>query len=414
VRLWVDRSFSIRGAGTVVTGTLTAGELRTGDDLQLARTGERVHIRGLQSLGKATADAVPVTRVAVNLRGIERDHMRRGDALLTPGRFQSTDIVDIRLHGDAIASLPSSLILHVGAAAVVARVRPLGGDTARLTLSAPLPLHIGDRALLRDPGRHRVVGGVVVLDVSPPPLRRRGAAAARALILGAMDGSADERSELVRRRLVRRGDLERMGVKTSTPPVAGDWLADTGYWEGLRGRLVEEVARYMRERPLETGAPIDALRRTLSLPARELVEALVLPPLVVRNGRVGRGGSCQALPQPLAQAVEQLRIELVERPFQAPSSVRLAELGLGSKELAAAARAGVLVRLTGNVVLLPGADENAVRLLAGLPQPFTPSQAREELGTTRRVVCPLLELLDRQGATRRLSDGGRVVVREPS
>jgi selenocysteine-specific elongation factor len=412
VRLWVDRSFSIRGSGTVVTGTLTAGELRTGEELQLARTGEHVHVRALQSLGRATQSVMAVARVAVNLRGVERDHVRRGDALLSPGQFRLTDTVDIRLHGDAMASLPPSLTLHVGAAAVVACLRPLGADTARLSLALPLPLRIGDRALLRDPGRRRVVGGAVMLDVSPPPLRRRGAAAGRALILAEMDGSADERGELARRSLVRRGELERMGVKTSTTPVAGDWLADADHWNGLRGRLAEEVARYVRERPLEAGPPIEAMRRALSLPARELVEALVLPPLVVRGGRVAHGGRDRALPPQVAQAVDELRKELAMRPFHAPSSVRLAELGLGSKELAAAARMGALQRLTGNVVLLPGAVDDAIRLLAALPQPFTPSQAREELGTTRRVVCPLLELLDRQGATRRLPDDGRVVIRE--
>jgi selenocysteine-specific elongation factor len=414
VRLWVDRSFSIRGSGTVVTGTLTAGSLRTGQELQLARTGERLHVRGLQSLGEAAATVEPVARVAVNLRGVERDHVRRGDALLTPGGFQITDTVDIRLRGDAVASLPSSLTLHIGAAAVVARIRPLGGDAARLSLVHPLPLHIGDRALLRDPGRRHVAGGVVMLDVSPPPLRRRGAAAARAAVLAQMDGRADDRGELARRHLVRRGELERMGVKPTVTPITGDWLADPDYWDGLRGRLADEVARHARERPLDAAVPIEALRRSLNLPARELVEALVAPPFAVRRGRVGLSGPVPALPKTIADAVDRLRDELVERPYHAPSSVRLAELGLGPREIAAAVRAGALQRLSGDVILLPGAVDDAVGILAALPQPFTPSQAREELGTSRRVALPLLELLDRLGATRRLPDGNRVVLRRPS
>ncbi len=121
-----------------------------------------------------------VARVAVNLRGTPRDRLGRGDALLTPGRFHHTDLVDVRLAGDPAADLPATLTLHVGSAAVPVRVRPLGPDTVRLRLARPLPLLVGDRALLRDPGRHHVSGGVRVLDVAPPPLARRGAAAARA------------------------------------------------------------------------------------------------------------------------------------------------------------------------------------------------------------------------------------------
>jgi len=178
-----------------------------------------------------------VARVAVNLRGVERTEIRRGDALVTPDRFQPTDLVDVRLYGDPVASLPPTVTLHIGSAAVSAHVRPLGTDTARLRLSRPLPLRVGDRALLRDPGRHHVAGGVTVLDVVPPPLRRRGAAGVRAATLSTMDGQPDERDELRRRGLARRADLQRMGVPVATVPVAGDWLADPAHWAALRRRL---------------------------------------------------------------------------------------------------------------------------------------------------------------------------------
>ena len=118
------------------------------------------------------------------------------------------------------------------------------------------------------------------------------------------------------------------------------------------------------------------------------------------------------LPQPpdrVALAVERVRADLATTPFLAPEAARLAELGLGRREIAAAVRAGALVRLTDTIVLLPGAIEQAVGLLAGLPQPFTLSQARRTLGTTRRVAVPLLELLDRRGATRRLPDDRRIL-----
>ncbi|MFG1780127.1 selenocysteine-specific translation elongation factor [Micromonospora sp. NPDC049048] len=409
VRLWVDRAFTVRGAGTVVTGTLGAGRLRVGDELELAASAEPVRVRGLQSLGAGRAEVAAVARVAVNLRGTPRERLGRGDALLTPGRFHRTDLLDVRLAGDPAAELPATLTLHIGAAAVPARVRPLGPDTARLRLARPLPLLVGDRALLRDPGRHHVAGGVTVLDVAPPPLTRRGAAAARARVLATVDGRPDLAGELRRRRLARAADLLRTGVEVTARPVAGDWLADPEHWRALGVRLVEEVARHAREHPLEPGAPVEVLRQRLDLPERALVEALVRPPLRLRAGRV-TASAADALPEPVARAVARVRAEYADRPFRAPEADRLADLGLGPREIGAAVRAGALLRLAENVVLLPGAVDDAVRVLAGLPQPFTLSAARQALDTTRRVAVPLLELLDRRGATRRLPDDARVVV----
>src|SRR5439155_16100319 len=128
-----------------------------------------------------------------------------------------------------------------------------------------------------------------------------------------------------------------------------------------------------------------------------------------RGGRITVGGPA-GLPGPVARAVERVRADLAGAPFAAPAAERLAELGLGQREIGAAVRAGALLRIADGVVLLPGAAEEAVRVLAALPQPFTLSAARQALGTTRRVAVPLLELLDRQGATRRLPDDRRVVL----
>jgi selenocysteine-specific elongation factor len=412
VRLWVDRAFTIRGSGTVVTATLGAGTLRTGDEVELAGTGRTARVRGLQSLG-APADAVTaVARVAVNLRGVPRDAVRRGDALVSPGRFHHCDVVDIRLAGDPVADLPAEVILHIGAASVPVRVRSLGPDTARLHLSRALPLRIGDRALLRDPGRRHVAGGVTVLDVAPPELRRRGAAAGRAAVLSTMDGRPDGAGEVRRRLVVRRADLERMGVPVDQRPVAGDWLVEPAHWVALRQRLADEVARYARAHPLEAGTPIDVLRHGLDLPDRALVEALVAPPLAISEGRVTPAratAGTAALPPAIARAVERIRADLVDRPFAAPDADRLAELGLGPRELAVAVRAGALVSVVPGVVLQPGAIEAAAEVLAALPQPFTLSEARRALDTSRRVAVPLLQVLDQRGVTRRLPDDRRTL-----
>ncbi|MFC4036625.1 SelB C-terminal domain-containing protein [Streptomyces polygonati] len=404
VRLWVDRVFTVRGRGTVVTGTLGAGTLRVGDQLEPACGGPLFRIRGLQTLKESRGEVGAVARVAVNLHGPGSDGLGRGDALLTPGRWLTADTVDIRLDGDPARDLPGQLTLHIGSAAVPVAVRPLGEDTARLRLAGALPLRIADRALLRDPGRHRVPAGVTVLDVRPPRLTRRGSAAARALELRAVGVPADGAAEVRRRRLVRRAELEAMGVRAPYAPVAGDWLADPDHWSALRTGLRQAVDEHAAGRPLDPGLPLEAARQALGLPDRCLVEALLAadPGLRQRDGRLYGSQALPALPPAVEAAVAAVRADLAGAPFRAPESDRLEQLGLTPRLLAAAAAAGTLLRIADGVVLLPGADGRAAAVLSRLPQPFTASQARRALDTTRRVVIPLLEHLDRRGHTVRL------------
>ncbi|NKZ03611.1 selenocysteine-specific translation elongation factor, partial [Actinomadura latina] len=262
VRLWIDRIFTVRGRGTVVTGTLGAGTIGVGD--RLAIGGDLVRVRGLQSLKEDRERVRAVARVAVNLHG-GAGGLRRGDALLTPGRWLTADVVDVRLRGEPAHDLSRELTLHVGSAAVPVHVRPLGDDTARLALRRPLPLRVGDVALLRDPGAHRVPAGVTVLDVRPEPFRRRGAAAARARALASISGRPDGAGELRRRGLITRTELAAMGVPAPSEPVAGDWLADPGHWEDLRARLVAAVEEHAAAHPTDPGLPADAARRALGL-----------------------------------------------------------------------------------------------------------------------------------------------------
>jgi selenocysteine-specific elongation factor len=195
------------------------------------------------------------------------------------------------------------------------------------------------------------------------------------------------------------------GQAAAAGPVAGDWYADTGHWAGLGARLAAEVTRYQTEHSLEAGAPLEALRHRLGLPDRALVSALLRPPLTVRGGRVAAGPG--DVPDDLAARVAKAFDGLGD--FAAPEGDDLAALGLGARELAAADRHGLLVRLAPAVALRPGSPGRAADVLAGLPQPFTLSAARRALGTTRRVAVPLLELLDRTGRTRRLPDDRRTV-----
>jgi selenocysteine-specific elongation factor len=367
-----------------------------------------------------------VARVALNLRGVPREAVVRGDVLLTPGAWLPTAELDARLSGvrgaaPDLAELPEQLTLHVGSAAVAARVRPLGDDVVRLRLRHPVPLRIGDRAVLRDPGRRRVAAGLTVLDVAPPLLRRRGAAARRAAELADVRGP-DAAGELRRRGVVRRGDLVAMGVPAEQvdalrAPGAAGHLLDPGLATSLGGRLAAAVAAHDAADPVDPGLPLEAARRALDLPDARLVEVVLkhggggrpAEALTLRDGRVAALAGA-GLPPGVRAALEELRADLQQRPFDAPEAARLAALGLGPRQLASLVRSGELLRVADGVVLLPGADDRAVAVLATLGPEFSLSAARQALGTTRRVAVPLLELLARTGRTERTADGGHRLV----
>ena len=255
-----------------------------------------------------------------------------------------------------------------------------------------------------------MLAGLTVLDVAPPALMRRGAASERAAELSTVEGGPDEAGELRRRGAVTAGRLTAMGVPVRSAPLAGDWLVDPGQADRWRAALAGEVAAHAGAHPLEHGLPVEAARQRLGLPDARLVAALLGDGLAVRDGRVAADGE-PGLPDELRAPVAAVREDLAEAPYAAPEAHRLAELGLGRRELAAATRAGVLLRVADGIYLLPGADATAAALLAGLAQPFTLSEARRALGTTRRVAVPLLELLDERCLTERLPDDRRRVSR---
>jgi selenocysteine-specific elongation factor len=488
VRLWVDRAFSMTGSGTVVTGTLPAGTVHRGDELVITPACRPVRVRDIQTLGESAPAATGVARVALNLRGVAKENLSRGMAIVQAGRWTATDTIDVRICGAAAAlagpaadagpapaagpaspaqagegrtgppasgpavpeagpagrtggaagpaaGLPRTVTLHIGSARTVARVRPLAGDIVRLSLRDALPMHVGDRVLLRDPGAARDLQasrgpqaaagspdgpagwpgilGAMVLDVAPPPLTRRGAAAAAARELATWPGAPGQAELLRRHGLLRASALLAMGVREHPEPVTGEWLADPARWSGLAAELGELLAAHAAREPLAAGLPVEAARAALGLPDRRLVLALARPPFRVSAGLVqlvpAAGAPSPGLPEAVAAAVRILRADLDQAPFAAPDAERLRKLGLDVRAMAAAERAGLLLRVSEHIVLAPGAGAAAAAILAAIPQPFTAADARLALGTTRRTVIPLLEYLDRAGITERLPDDRRQV-----
>jgi selenocysteine-specific elongation factor len=217
--------------------------------------------------------------------------------------------------------------------------------------------------------------------------------------LGAHDGSLA--AELDVRGVVRRSLLRRIGAPVEPLPdgtvTAGDWLVGPRHAAALRERLAALVA----QKPL---APVAAANE-LGLPDDALVTALVQPPVRLEGGRVTTGQAAPDVPDALRRAAERLVAET--DGFAAVEAGRLDQLGLGPGELARLHKAGLVLRIDPRVALPPGADDRAVEVLRGLEQPFTTSAARQALGTSRRVVLPLLAHLDRTGRTLRLPDDRR-------
>lgn len=430
VRVWIDRAFSVKGAGTVVTGTLAAGTLRVGDTLQLASPdGTRaVEVRGLHSENTAHQVLEPTSRVAVNLRGISADAIHRGHSLLSSGAWELVEQIDVRrTFGQDFYELPQNIVVHIGTAGLEAHVRPLSADYARLSLAYPLPLQLLDRFVVRSPGGRHVSAGVQVIDVYPPELARRGAARRRAeeleLLADASPSDAstpaaspspftDPTGYIQRVGYVPVGKLQRAGFTVGDPAVPPQGIiAFRQWWIAAReitrwkNQLLVALGKHAQDNPLAAGMPRKAAMDALDLQEDALLGIAVAAAKVEQVDGVLRVPGHKVDLGAAEASVAKLEAWLADDPFAAPEADELQELRLGAKQLAAAENAGRLLRLGQGIVLLPGAPQEAKKRIAQLEQPFTLSAARKALSTTRRVAIPLLEYLDEQGITRRL-DGG--------
>ena len=312
-RLWVDRVFTVRGAGTVVTGTLASGRFSSGDAVLVG--GRPGRVRRLESLGSVVEEASGPARVAVNLRDLDPGDLHRGEALVHPGAWWDTRLVDVA--ADRNLDPPTHAVLHIGSGAVPVRVRPLGPRLLRLAVDTAVPLSVGDRAVLRDPGQRVVVAGVTVLDPDPPALRGRGSAARRATDL------ADDPTGLagaVRRRGVLAVDhARRLGLPDEGAPVVrvGDQLVDPALLVRLSADLRASAQQARAADPTDPGPPLAAVAHEHALPLEVVIGAATRAGLDTATGRLALPAAADLGPhEPAVRALEQ---RLAADPYDAPT-----------------------------------------------------------------------------------------------
>jgi selenocysteine-specific elongation factor len=441
-RLPIDRVFSMRGFGTVVTGTLTAGTLHVEDELVVLPGDRRVKVRGLQVHGAATSAAGAGRRVAVNLGGVDVADLSRGETLTRADAFEVTRRLDavIEMLPDAPPLRHGQRIrFHHGTSELLGRVA-LSVDTrcARVRLERPAVLARGDRFVLRQYSPPITIGGGVVLDPFPArsPIRTpAGAARFRRLLAADADaamvfveerrGAGLSKSALASRAglsTAASADLARTLAAAEKVLVVGDDLFDGTLVRSLEQQLLDAVAEYHRANPLAEGLPREEARaRIFALASPALFDHLVQR--LIDSGRLG-GRDRLALPgRGVSMSPEEARAQdALVRVYR--------DAGLTPPDLGAAAEgAGVPLPVADRVSKLLVRQKTLVRLdtllfhtetLERLKREVAALKAKpgarvdvagfkERYGISRKYAIPLLEWLDRERVTRRVGDA-RVIL----
>jgi selenocysteine-specific elongation factor len=450
-RLPIDRAFTIKGAGTVVTGTILAGTVQVDDELAIMPDGRRVRVRGLQLHGESVTSIGPRHRAALNLVGVDKDEIARGDVLAGAGSLEPTELVDVRLELLAGGWRPLRrggwAEVHIGTAEVGAKLSPLEGETmaagstslVQLKLIEPIACAAGDRFILRGPEGDETIGGGVVLDPHPTLHRRRRDDAARDL----SELSADEtlplaallRHEVAKSPLgldrTEAGRLLNAGPAALAEAVEALLEDGSGLAAHRDGRsevltLPENRARIGAaiEKSLAAWHAAHPLTRR-GLSAAELAQAafpaaripLETVRLVLEEGIAGRrlaafegsfalashkGGLSERDTRAAAEIAKRLEASLApEQPedFLPATGLTLPRLRQVLDHL----------RETGEAVLAPGGvffggrqveaarDRLRAHLRDAQAAGITVSQANQLLGTTRKYGIPLLQLFENEG-----------------
>jgi selenocysteine-specific elongation factor len=346
-RLHVDRSFTLRGIGTVATGTLWSGTLGEGDELRVEPRGRGVRVRSVQVHDRPVERAEAGQRVAVSLPGVERQELRRGDVLVTPGSFAPSFRLDVAL--EPLAEIPPRVMLHHGTAETSARVARAGERFAQLRLSRPVVAARGDRVVLR---AGTTVAGGVVLDPAPP-----------------------RHADLERFEALERGEV----LVHAPVRIDGDWRWSQEWLEELRAEL---------ERGIDAADPLDP---GVPVPAAEWSKAVVPHlGLELRGAKLYRPGAAPELGERAAAAEElAARLGVEPVPFEDATLARFLE------------EQGRLVRVGAGYAISPEAYEQARSVLA---DGITLAQFRDALGVGRKTAQLYLERFDADGVTRRVGD----------
>jgi selenocysteine-specific elongation factor len=435
-RLFIDRVFTLRGIGTVVTGTLSGGSLRRGQQIVIYPTNLETRIRSIQSHGQELEVAQPGMRTAINLPDLRVDQIKRGDVATLPnhGAPSSTLIVRVqklsRFNGDKTVAHPlkngSSIYVHHGASRVAAKIRLRENGSldegkekiARLTLASPIFAFLGDRFVVRDSSERHTIAGGLVLDPDGDKeslaasftldnvdslvlatLARQGFAR-RETLLSKSRFSTDEISEALK-------NLEQTGAIVVCQHIA----ADCKFWRKLRAQAMGLIDAAHEETPERTGIDLGELRSALRIQETEVLESLVEDLCkgdFVRKGPVIARTSHRPMLPVLVQPVEKrIREALTGQPFDPPSRKAIESDPQARQVVHFLIENGDVTELALDVVLVRESFERMKSQVAEFISkngPATVSQLRQALGSSRRVMVPLLERLDREGVTRRVGD----------
>jgi selenocysteine-specific elongation factor len=435
-RLFIDRVFTLRGIGTVVTGTLTGGSLHRGQQIVVYPTNVETRIRSIQSHRHELELAQPGMRTAINLPDLRVDQIKRGDVVTVPGHDAPTSTLIVRLEksprlkNDKRVAYPlkngSTIYVHHGASRVAAKIRfrengPLAPGKERiahLKLAAPILAFMGDRFVVRDSSeRHTIAGGIVLdpdggkeslasgvaLDnihsLVRTTLARHGFAR-RESLLSKSRFSADEISDALK-------NLEENGGIVLCQHIA----ADCEFWRKLRAQAIGLIDAAHKENPERGGIDVGELRSALRTQDPELFESLVADlcegDFVHKGSIIARTSHHPTLSVDLQPAEKRIREALIERPFDPPSRKTIESDPQARQVVRFLIENSELTELALDVLLLRESFErmkSQVSEFISKNGPATVSELRQALGSSRRIMVPLLERLDREGFTRRVGD----------
>jgi len=435
LRLPVDRVFTMRGFGTVVTGTLVSGRVETGEELELLPSGRKTRARGIQAQGQPVGCAVAGQRTALNLAGLEVGEVRRGEVVARPGTLRASSVMDaeIELLGDARPLRDRARVrVHMGSGEWLARVRLADGGTlppgasglAQLRLERPGVAAWNDRVVLRSYSPLATIGGGRILD---PLAARRGRIApevARGLAAGdrataasvflSLAGSRGLDAATLAARLGSTADFARAFAAVSgAVELGGGGLISSEALDRLEEAGRARLAAYHREHPLRHGMPREELRRAAFASAAPGAFELILEraaaagELVAAGDGVAAAGHAVTLSPDEEAARRALCEAALEAGLQGLDAAALARLGLPAAPRDRVTRLlrseGVLVGIGGSLVHRESLDQLAARLREGWPPgaPLEVADFKRLTGLTRKHAIPLLEYLDSAGVTRR-------------